>query len=363
MKCADQINEIRKAIQCGQHLPGDMVGTEFEFAQQWKLSRNTVRRGVDQLVQEGLLERRPGKGLFVRPSHTSTRTVQLVVPDLTWSHMVKIARGVKAEGRTRGVLVQVYDAHGEMDWDMEFIRQLTNGVTDGAIIASLHHREFSEVLFELKTRAYPFVLVDQRLHDLDVASVEIRNYDGGFFVGKKLASLGHHRVAFLGPMNLDVVNERLNGFRDAMLDAGVLFDRSLVIDLGGDGLADWLNKRLELTEEAILRVLSSPNPPTAVFDGSGDLTPIVYRAVQQLGLKIPQDVSVVTFDDAATIVQYLTPPAAQLKHPWEAVGRDALEILMSEMNRTSPKSRNEPKEHRTVNFEWQPGESLASLNE
>jgi len=361
MKSADQINEIRKAIQSGRYQPGEMVGTEFEFAQQWQLSRNTVRRGVEQLVQEGLLERRPGKGLFVRPSHTSTRTVQLVVPDLTWSHMVKIARGVKAEGRERGVQVQVYDAHGEMDWDMEFIRQLTNGVTDGAIIASLHHHQFSEVLFELKTRAYPFVLVDQRLHDLEVASVEICNYDGGFCVGQKLAALGHHRVAFLGPMNLGVVTERLNGFRDAMLDAGVLFDRSLVIDLGGEGLTDWLNKRLEFAEDAIVKVLSLPNPPTAVFDGSGDLTPIVYRAIQKLGLRIPQDVSVVTFDDAATINQYLSPSAAQLKHPWQDVGREALDILMAEMNRTSPKSRSEPREHRKVGFEWHAGESLASL--
>src|SRR5438046_1272812 len=130
MKCADQINQIRKAILSGRHLPGTMVGTEFEFAQRWRLSRNTVRLGIEQLVQEGLLERRPGKGLFVRAPHTSTRTVQLVVPDLTWSHMVKIARGVKSEGRSRGVQVQVYDAHGEMDWDMEFIRQLPNGVTD-----------------------------------------------------------------------------------------------------------------------------------------------------------------------------------------------------------------------------------------
>ena len=266
-----------------QHQPGDMVGTEFEFAQQWKLSRNTVRRGVEQLVQEGLLDvptwQRTLRSSFAHiDSHSSIGR--------TGFDLVAYGQncpGVKAEGRSRGVQVQVYDAHGEMDWDMEFIRQLTNGVTDGAIIASLHHHQFSEVLFELKTRAYPFVLVDQRLHDLEVASVEIRNYDGGFFVGQKLASLGHHRVAFLGPMNLDVVNERLNGFRDAMLDAGVLFDRSLIIDLGGDGLADWLNKRLELTEEAILKVLSSSNPPTAVFDGSGDLTPIVYRAVQQLG--------------------------------------------------------------------------------
>jgi DNA-binding LacI/PurR family transcriptional regulator len=285
------------------------------------------------------------------------------VPDMTWSYMVKIARGVKAEGLGRGIQVQVYDAHGEMDWDMEFIRQLPNGAADGAIIASLHHRRFSEVLFELKARAYPFVLVDQRLHDLEVPSVEIRNYDGGFFVGQKLAKLGHKRVAFLGPMNINAVVERVNGFRDAMLDEGVLFDRSLVVDLGGEGLADWLNTRLEVAEDAILRLLQGPNPPTVVFDGSGDLTPIIYRAVQRLGLKIPRDISVVTFDDAATITQFLDPQVAQLKHSWNDVGRAALDILITEMSRTTQKGRNEPKEHRIVGFDWVEGASLAEITQ
>ena len=361
MKCADQINDIRESILRGRLEPGAMVGTEFEFAKKWQLSRNTVRRGIEQLVQEGLLERRPGKGLYVRAPHTSTRTVQLVVPDMTWSYMGRIAHGVKAEGKGRGVQVQVYDAHGEMDWDMEFIRQLPNGSADGAIIASLHHRRFSEVLFELKTRAYPFVLVDQRPHDLEVPTVEIRNYEGGYYVGQQLAKRGHQRVAFLGPMNIHAIAERLNGFRDAMLDSQVLFDRSLTIDLGGEGLAEWLNNRLEFAEEATVRILESSNPPTAVFDGSGDLAPIIYRAVQKLGLRIPQDVSVVTFDEAATFSQFLHPPVAQLKHAWNEVGSAALEILLAEMNRTTQKSRNEPKEHRIVDFEWVEGASLAQV--
>jgi DNA-binding LacI/PurR family transcriptional regulator len=361
MKCADQINDIRESILRGRLAPGAMVGTEFEFAQKWQLSRHTVRRGMEQLIKEGLLERRPGKGLYVRSSHTSTCTIQLVVPDMSWSFMVKIARGVKAEGRSRGVQVQVYDAHGEMDWDMEFIRQLPNGPTDGAIIASLHHRRFSEVLFELKSRAYPFVLVDQCLHDLEIPSVEIKNYDGGFFVGQKLGKLGHRRIAFLGPMKIQAVAERLNGFRDALADEGVLFDRSLIVDMGGEGLADWLQKRLEVAEEAILRLLTSPNPPTTIFDGSGDLAPVVYHAVQQVGLKIPQDVSVVTFDDAATFTQFLDPPVSQLKHSWNLVGSAALDILMTEMTRTTPRSRNEPKEHRIVGYDWFEGASLARV--
>src|SRR5687767_14892936 len=98
MKCLKQIAGLRQAITSGKLGPGDMVGTEFAFSQQWGLARNTVRRGVDTLISEGLLERRPGKGLFVRAPHTTTRTVQVVVPNLAWSHVLRIARGAQQMG-------------------------------------------------------------------------------------------------------------------------------------------------------------------------------------------------------------------------------------------------------------------------
>jgi LacI family transcriptional regulator len=359
MPDSDRIDELRHAIQTGKLAPGELVGTEFAFSQEWGVARNTVRRRIAALIDEGLLERRPGKGLFVRAPHKATRTIQLVVPDLTWSHMVKIARGAKAVGRALGVQVQVYDAHGDIEWDLEVVRQLPTGPTDGAILASLHHHWFSEVLFELKSVGYPFVLVDQRLQDLEVPTVEIDNYGGGYLAGKMLAAFGHRRVAFLGPMGLHVIVERLNGFRDALLDAGVLFDRSLVIDLGGDDLNDWLNTRLGATVDAVTHVLKSPQAPTAIVDVAGDVGPMIYRAVQQLGLRIPDDVSVVTFDDSATFSQLLSPQVSQLKHDWEAIGGTALELLLAEMGRTKRTGRREPAEHRVLPGIWSPGASVA----
>jgi DNA-binding LacI/PurR family transcriptional regulator len=363
MLSSDRIAELRHAIKTGKLAPGEQVGTEFAFSQEWGVARNTVRRRISMLIDEGLLERRPGKGLFVRSPHTVTRTIQLVVPDLTWSHLVKIARGAKATGRALGVQVQVYDAHGDMEWDLEVVRQLPSGPTDGAILASLHHHWFSEVLFELKAVGYPFVLVDQRLHDLEVPTVEIDNYGGGYLAGKKIAEFGHRRVAFLGPMGLQVVVERLNGFRDALLDAGVLFDRSLVVDLGGDDLTDWLNTRLGATVDAVIRLLDAPNAPTAIVDVAGDVAPMIYRAVQQSGRRIPEDVSIVTFDDSATFSQLLNPQVSQLKHDWEAIGGAALELLLQEMGRTKRTGRRVAAEHRVLPGAWVPGASLAPSRE
>jgi DNA-binding LacI/PurR family transcriptional regulator len=363
MKCLERIADLRQAIQSGKLEPGEMVGTEFAFSQEWGMARNTVRRGIATLVNEGLLERRPGKGLFVRLPHSATRTVQVVVPDLSWSHVVRIVRGAQEAGSQRGLHTQIYDAHGQIDLDLEMLRKLPESQADGAIIVSLHHRRFAEVLFELKSARYPFVLVDQRLHDIDVPTIEIDNYGGGYLVGQKLAELGHRRVSFLGPMGLQVVANRLNGFRDATLDAGILFDRSLIVDLGGDGVTDWLNTRLEATQEAVLRLLESPNPPTAIFDGSGDVAPLVYRAVQRAGRRIPQDVSVVAFDDSAKFSQFLDPQAAQLKHAWDELGRLAMNVLVREMDRPRGAPRRDEVEHCVISPTWIAGGSLQTIGE
>jgi DNA-binding LacI/PurR family transcriptional regulator len=358
MKNQDQISELRTAIESGKLAPGEMVGTEFAFSQKWGIARNTVRRRIAPLIDEGLLERRPGKGLYVSTPNTSTRTVQVVVPDLSWTHVVRVVRGAQEVGAQRGLQTQVYDAHGQIGLDLEMLRRLPDGPTDGAIIVSLHHRRFTEVLVELAATGYPFVLVDQRLHDIDVPTVEIDNYGGGYVVGQKLAEMGHRRVGFCGPMSLQVVADRMNGFRDATLDAGVLFDRSLVIDLGGEGLANWLNMRLDATQDGVNELLNRPNRPTAIFDGSGDVAPLIYRAVQQLGLRIPEDVSIVSFDDSAKFSQFLEPPVAQLKHSWDYLGRAAMEVLIPLMSRSKYDGAAGKVEHRVISPKWEPGASL-----
>jgi LacI family transcriptional regulator len=160
-------------------------------------------------------------------------------------------------------------------------------------------------------------------------------------------------------MNLQVVTDRMNGFRDATLDAGVLFDRSLVVDLGGEGVADWLNERLEATQEGVVQLLSRPNRPTAIFDGSGDVAPLIYRAVRQLGLRIPEDVSVVSFDDSAKFSPFLEPKVTQLKHSWDFLGRAAMEMLVPLLlNRSKSNRRTEKIEHRVISPQWEPGASL-----
>jgi DNA-binding LacI/PurR family transcriptional regulator len=337
-----------------------MVGTEFGFSQQWGLARTTVRRGIEILVRDGLLERRPGKGLFVRPTPRATRLVQVVIPNLAWSQHLQVSRGAQEAGHEHGVQIQIYDAHGELERDLDVIRGLPDSHADGAIIVSLHDQKFNEVLFELKLSGFPFVLVDQRLKELELPSVEDDNHGGGYLVGRKLAELGHTKIAFLGPLRLPIVFERLNGFRDAMWDAGVQFDRSWVLDLGGENVTDWLDKARS-TEDMLHPILARTPRPTAIFDGSGDIAPFIYRAATKAGLRIPEDLSIVTFDDSPFNI-ILEPEVARLTHHWKEMGKSALEMLLKQMQvPAEPQNgKHQKSEHLVMPVEWSPGASLAS---
>jgi DNA-binding LacI/PurR family transcriptional regulator len=136
-----------------------------------------------------------------------------------------------------------------------------------------------------------------------------------------------------------------------------------VIDLGGEGVADWINSRLEATQEGVCQLLNRPDRPTAIFDGSGDVAPLIYRAVQQFGLRIPADVSVVSFDDSAKYSQFLEPRVAQLKHGWDSLGRMAMEMLAPLMNRAKCSGQGNRVEHRVVAPQWEPGDSLQAAGE
>lgn len=76
--------KLRTAIQKGDYAPGALIGSEYELARRENLARMTVRRTSQLLVNEGLIERRPGKGLYVRGPRTATRTVQFIAGNLQW---------------------------------------------------------------------------------------------------------------------------------------------------------------------------------------------------------------------------------------------------------------------------------------
>jgi DNA-binding LacI/PurR family transcriptional regulator len=221
------------------------------------------------------------------------------------------------------VEIQVCDAHGSQQENLATLLSLPQNGASGAILMALHTAAFNEAVVRIQGQGFPVVVVAHHPHEINVPAVVADNYAGGALVGRHLAGLGHTRVAFIGDCAASTVRARLEGYRDALAEAGVVLPRGRVVDITPeDLLADWT----EMVRQAADGLLGGAERPTAVFCSCDAVARACYRACGALGLRIPQDVSLVGFDDDP-LAEWLSPPLTTVRQPFTEMGQAAMRVL------------------------------------
>lgn len=177
----------------------------------------------------------------------------------------------------------------------------------------------SERRFRLREEDIPLVVIDPvNLPEPDLPGVGAANWGGGSAATDHLIECGHTRIAAIGgPVGYPCSHARLDGYRSALERAGLKYDTELVRH--GDFQY----------EGGFLRagsLLDLAHPPTAIFAGSDQQAFGVYEAARKRGLRVPQDLSVVGFDDLP-VSQWSSPPLTTVRQPLGEIGRVAAEML------------------------------------
>jgi LacI family transcriptional regulator len=177
----------------------------------------------------------------------------------------------------------------------------------------------SESLRSLLEEDVLVVLIDRRVPGIDVDVVLSDNRQGGYLATRHLIDLGHSRIACLaGPSNVTPSSERVTGYLQALREAGLAPDEKLIVSG---------NFRAESGFQIIQDLLRLPEPPTAVF-ASNDLMAIgAMRAAAQNGLRVPEDISIVGFDDIE-LASYVIPALTTVRQPKSEMGKAAVELLI-----------------------------------
>ena len=354
--------KLKQRLADGTLAPGEFVASESTLAQSEGVSRTSVRRAANVLIQDGKLERRPGKGLYVREPQSVSNLIHVVVPNLAFHLCVEVARGAKDAGLEVGTKTLIEDAHGSLDANLLSLRHLPKTAASGAIIWSWHHPRFTEVLFELKTAGYPFVLVDEIPSGLEIPCVVGDNYRGGYMVGEELIRRCHSRIGFVGFLGADTTRLRLEGLRDAVSDAGLRFDRSLVGEICVEFAQDWSAE----INRVVRSLMEHPDRPTAIFFCNDYTAAIGCTVLRELGLRIGADIAVVGFD-GDPVCELLSPKLATVRQPGREVGVAAMRLLQRVMVgglRKPGGSRKamDPKSLRQVlPVRWVEGESIGPV--
>ncbi|MFI6934390.1 LacI family DNA-binding transcriptional regulator [Streptomyces sp. NPDC050287] len=300
--------------------------TITEIARQAGVSVPTVSRVVNgrsdvspptRARVDDLLRRH---GYRKRPAAPGTRAalLDLVFDDLDSPWAVEIIRGVEEVAHAAGVGTVVSAVHGRTGDAREWLRNLRARASDGVILVTW---ALEPVLHEeLRILGVPLVVIDPAGSPaLDVPTVGAANWAGGMAATEHLLSLGHRRIGLIaGPPRLLCSRARFDGYRAALEGAGLTVDDSLVVP--GDF-------RPESGFAGCNALLDLPEPPTALFAVSDQMALGAIEALRQRGLRVPQDMSVVGFDDLPE-VRWSAPPLTTVRQPLADMGKLAVRTVL-----------------------------------
>jgi LacI family transcriptional regulator len=246
-----------------------------------------------------------------------SQVIGLLVHDLGTSYIGEIIRGIDAELAAAQYELMLYTTHRRKTKESAYVVTLTRGLADGLLLVL--PRTPGAYLDTLRQHRFPHVLIDHRGVDEETPAVAAANRQGAYSATEYLIGLGHRRVGFItGAMDQMCAQDRLEGYRAALGDHGVAFDPELVYE------GNFFQPLGYVGASALLEL---PHPPTAIF-ASNDISAFgVMEAVREHNLRIPEDVSVVGFDDIPQAA-HMHPPLTTVRQPLEEMGRIAMHMLL-----------------------------------
>ncbi|WP_329110020.1 LacI family DNA-binding transcriptional regulator [Micromonospora sp. NBC_01699] len=270
--------------------------------------RNDVAPQTRERVEE-LLRRHGYRRRATRP-RAGASLIDLVFNDLDSPWAVEIIRGVEDVAHAAGVGTVVSAIHRRSTSTRQWLQNLRTRATDGVILVSSDLAP--PVHAELRRLNVPMVLVDPAgVPSLDIPTIGATNWAGGLRATEHLLSLGHRRIGFIaGPPRLLCSRARLDGYRAGLEAAGI----PMVDELIAPG--DFYHESGYSSGTALLNLA---DPPTAIFASSDQMAFGAYEAVRRRGLRVPDDVSVVGFDDLPE-ARWSSPPLTTVRQPLAEMG-------------------------------------------
>jgi LacI family transcriptional regulator len=250
-----------------------------------------------------------------------THTIGMIVPDSVNPFFAEVARGVEDTSFEEGYSVILCNSDGDLDKELFYTDVLTEKQVDGILFVAAGVS--TEHIRSLQTHHMPLVVVDREIPGVAVDSVLTDNARGGWLATRHLLDLGHRRIGcIMGPSDVTPSAERVVGYRQALEEADVPVDESLV--LKGDF-------QYQSGYQAARALLSMDGPPTAIF-ACNDLMAIgAISAIVEMDRRVPEDLSVVGFDDVH-LASFANPPLTTIVQPKYEMGALAATMLLERLD-------------------------------
>ena len=278
----------------------------------------STRDRIDAAI--AALDYRPNL-LAKRLSTGRAEAIGLVTPEIDNPFFAQLAAAVEAEAEQHGYAVYMTSTHGDRSREIEAVRRMRDRHVDGLVLTT--NRPDDGDLARLLADDDKVVLLDEDVPGIGLSRVFVENEHGAYLATRHLIAAGHRHIALIGgPPGLMSVRERTAGFERAMAEA------DLPVAAEDVHLRDYTRA---FGREAMQAILAAPRRPSAIFASSDYLAIGVLEALQRAGMSVPQDFSLVGFDDMP-FAELVNPPLTTIRQPVPEMGRQAFQLLLALLN-------------------------------
>lgn len=259
-----------------------------------------------------------------------TYTIGVLIPNSANPYFAEILAGIEAACFEQDYHIIMGNANEDPQREQSYLRVLLSHQVDGILLISTG--SFSESLNLMKKNKTPVVMVDRSADIEMVDEIFTDNYTGGEIATRYLLELGHRRIGCItGPSILRPSEDRVRGYRDTLLANGVTIEESLII------VGDF---QFEGGYRAAQELLALDESPTAIFACNDMMAIGVIAAIQEAGLQVPTDISVIGYDDVP-LASYYNPRLTTIAQPARDLGLIAVEWLLNRIDKPDLTTRHE----------------------
>jgi LacI family transcriptional regulator len=283
--------------------------------------------GVSSELRQKILSLAKERGYRPNPfavslRYDTTRTIGIVVPDVSFNHYAHIVKRIEAEARKEGYMCIITDSDDKYETEKNCLELLVNMHVEGIIICpSQETTDFAHIQ-RLRRIHVPVVLFD-RDADIDISSVVINDADTARQVTENLIDSGAKRIAFLGgPNRMKQTSERKHGYLEVLRERNIPIRKELV-------KCNYISYNSGLTDT--LDLLSLPQPPDAIIATHGLLVTSAMRAIESRGLRIPDDVQIIGYM-SDWVSEVTSPRVSFVKQNQKEIGTKAFKLLFDQLN-------------------------------
>ena len=332
-------DRLAAAIEQDEYPPGSRLPSEARLVRELGVSRGTVRQALATLSSRGLTEAVPSRGTFVRrlapvKAELRRRVVGVVVPSVAMPYVPAVLAGIEDGLHAHGFSMLAGSNGSSREQQAGRVKRIVDEGVSGLIVYPIDYEPDPALFARLAAGGLPIVLIDRHLIGHTFDAVLADNVGGAFSAVTHLIAQGHRRIAFVSTDNVTTtsVAERLQGYEQALVAAGIPHDPSLVFT--GLHLAkSWGDDYRVANQDNVARIRSflTRSDATAVFALHDHLALEVLEAARALSRRVPGDLAVAGFDDDP-LAGALPIPLTTVVQPRERIGRIAAEIVLDRID-------------------------------